>query len=160
MAGVEPRFDLDAYLHRIDYRRPVRAGLETLVALHRAHVAAIPFENLDIQLGRGVRLDGAAIQADLVQRQRGGYCFQQNELLRLALVAIGFEPQACEGRVRVGGGPVRPRTHMVLTVALDGRSWVLDVGFGGDGLTEPIAHDGRPVEQDGWTFRVMPEGAA
>jgi N-hydroxyarylamine O-acetyltransferase len=152
-------FDLDAYLRRIDYRGRAQADLPTLRALHRAHIDAIPFENLDIQMGAAVTLDPAALQAALVDRRRGGYCFQQNGLFRLALLAAGFTVTPCEARVRFGtAGEIRPRTHMVLVVTCEGQEWLADVGFGGEGLIEPIVIGAPPTDQEGWCYRTAPEG--
>ena len=151
-------FDLDAYLRRIGSPRPVGIDLATLRRLHRAHLQAIPFENLDIQMGRPIRIDPASVTADLVGRARGGYCFQQNALFRLALTAIGFAPRACEGRVRVEASGVRPRTHMVLIVPLESGEWLVDVGFGATGIAEPLLIGGPPTEYDGAVYRTVPEG--
>ncbi|PWT80066.1 MAG: hypothetical protein C5B57_12855 [Blastocatellia bacterium] len=71
---------------------------------------------------------------------------------------MGFEIETCEARVRLNAsGSIRPRTHMVLTVLCNDRQWLADVGFGGDGLVEPIAVDSTCVEQAGVVYRVMPE---
>jgi N-hydroxyarylamine O-acetyltransferase len=153
-------FNLDEYLTRIGYAGTITPDLATFVALHRAHVGAIPFENLDIQMGRGVSLDPEALQDKLVRHRRGGYCFEQNNLFMLALHSIGFAPVPREARVRLNaGGAPRPRTHMVLTLACDGRDWLADVGFGGEGLVEPLAFDGDPSEQVGLTYRASTEGS-
>jgi N-hydroxyarylamine O-acetyltransferase len=152
-------FDLPAYLARIGELRPARADIEALRALHRAHLAAIPFENLDIQMGLPIDLDLASLQNALVGRRRGGYCFQQNALFRFALEALGFAVRPLEARVRWNaGGATRPRTHMVLAVVVDGTEWLADVGFGGDGIVEPIGLDGTVGVQDGWAFRVSRDG--
>ena len=130
MPSVPEAFDLPAYLRRVGTPHLDGASIETLTRLHRAHIAAIPFENLDIQMGRSIRLDAASLQGALVERRRGGYCFQQNGLFRLALAALGFTPKAREARVRVDGpGAIAPRTHMVLAVPVDGVDWLADVGF-------------------------------
>jgi N-hydroxyarylamine O-acetyltransferase len=151
-------FDLDAYLARIGHRTSVRPDVETLFALQRRHLESIPFENLDIQMGAPIILDPDALQAALVRRRRGGYCFQQNGLFRLALTAIGFTPRPCEARVRLGGrGGISPRTHMILVVSLAGRDWLVDVGFGADGIVEPIEIGGLPAAQDGWAYRMVAE---
>lgn len=134
-------FDLGAYLARIGASRPLAASLEALRALHQAHAAAIPFENLDVLLGRPIRLDLDALQAKLVARRRGGYCFEQNTLFRAALEAIGFRVSPLAARVRAGASAVRPRTHMLLRVELPEGAWLADVGFGGDGLVHPLAFD-------------------
>lgn len=158
-ATVTDQFDLPAYLRRIRWTAPTRADLATLRALHMAHLSAIPFENLDIQMGLPIKIDAASIQASLVDRQRGGYCFQQNGLFRLALEAIGFRVQACDARVRLESGEaIRPRTHMVLLVTFDGAPWLTDVGFGASGIAEPLALGAAPVTQLGWQFRTVLEG--
>jgi N-hydroxyarylamine O-acetyltransferase len=152
-------FNLPDYLKRIGYAGTPQPDLETLVALHRAHTEAIPFENLDIQMGRGISLDPDALQAKIVRQRRGGYCFEQNSLFAMALDVIGFAVERHEARVRQqAGGAIRPRTHMVLIVTIAGRPCLADVGFGGDGLVEPIVMDGGEQEQLGFTYRVAPEG--
>ena len=149
-------FDLDAYLKRIGYAQTVAPDLATLTALHRSHVHAIAFENLEIQMGGSIKLDAETLQAKMVRRKRGGYCFEQNNLLLLALNSIGFTVEAREARVRQNdGGVVRPRTHMVLTVRCEDREWLADAGFGADGLVEPLAHDGGVIEQAGVLYRIV-----
>src|SRR5262245_46685487 len=128
---------LDAYLRRIGYRGPRAASPEALAALHEAHVAAVPFENLDILLGRTISLDLDALEAKIVSGRRGGYCFEQNTLFRAVLERLGFRVTSLAARVR-GGDVLRPRTHMLLRVDLDEGPWLADVGFGGDGLVHPL----------------------
>ena len=151
-------FDLGAYLRRINYSGATPPDSETLKGLHHAHIEAIPFENLEIQMGGSIALDLATLQAKMVGRRRGGYCFEHNTLFSTALRSIGFDVETCEARVRQGAeGATRPRTHMVLRVHCEGRTWLADVGFGGDGLIEPIPMDGNPVEQAGVWYRVARE---
>lgn len=149
--------DLGAYLGRIGLQEPPHADLAGLRALHLAHATSIPFENLDIQVGLPIRLDLASLQAKLVQRRRGGYCFEHNTLFQAALEAIGFEAIACEARVRLGAPVLLPRTHMLLLVRLDGGDWLADVGFGGEGLLGPVPLDGEPHAQFQNTYRVVVE---
>jgi len=156
---VDTEFDLDAYLRRLGYGAPLRTDLATLTALHRAHLDAIPFENLEIQMGGAIRLDLATLQAKMIARHRGGYCFEQNTLFAAALRAAGYVPLTCEARVRQGSGSaLRPRTHMVLLVPCQERMWLADVGFGGDGILEPLTLDGTPVDQAGHTYRIVSNG--
>jgi len=82
-------FDLNAYCARIGYAGPLTPTLETLHAVVARHAATIPFENLDVLLGRPIRLDAESLQKKLVRERRGGYCFEQNGLLLLALGAFG-----------------------------------------------------------------------
>jgi N-hydroxyarylamine O-acetyltransferase len=150
--------DLGAYLARIGLGALPKADGAGLRDLHFAHATTIPFENLDVQLGLPIRLDLASLQAKLVQKRRGGYCFEQNTLFRAVLEAAGFEVMACEARVRWGGQGLRPRTHMLLLVTFGDGPWLCDVGFGGEGLLFPVPMDGEISVQGENRYRVAPEG--
>jgi N-hydroxyarylamine O-acetyltransferase len=152
------RLDLDAYLRRIRYDGDAAPTHDTLVALHRAHLAAIPFENLDIVLGRGIAVDIDSVQAKLVERRRGGYCYEHGVLFAAVLERLGYRVERM--LARVGGEDLeRPRapTHMTLRVHADGRPWLADVGFG-SGLLEPLPFDGGPHAQGGWTLDLAQTG--
>ena len=151
--------DLGAYLRRIGLAEAPTADLAGLRALHCAHATSIPFENLDIQLGLPIRLDLASLQAKLVARRRGGYCFEHNTLFLAMLKAMGFDVIACEARVRLGAPALLPRTHMLLLARLEGTQWLCDVGFGGEGLLEPVPLDGAAHAQFLNTYRVAVEGS-
>ncbi|UZX21260.1 arylamine N-acetyltransferase [Streptomyces tanashiensis] len=151
--------DLDAYLARIGYDigrdGELAPDVRTLTALHRAHVAAIPFENLDVALGRQVPLDLKSLQGKLVDRRRGGYCYEQNSLLAAALERIGFQVAGRGARNRSRGATLPPVTHAVLAVTIDGEQWLADAGFGWQGVLEPVPlRAGARVEQSGWTFGI------
>lgn len=132
--------DLDAYFDRIGYRGSRAPTVETLHAISAAHVQAIPFENLDVLLGRGIDLDPRAVEAKLVHAGRGGYCFEQNSLLLHVLTALGYHARPISARVRLK----RPRditparTHVFVRVEVEGESWLADVGIGGLSLTSAI----------------------
>lgn len=153
--------DLQTYLARIgdpSTLRELGPTLETLFALHRAHVLSIPFENLDIRLGRPILLDLESLQAKLLHGRRGGYCFEQNALFAAVLERLGFEVTGLAARVRMGDARSTPRTHMILAVDIAGVRWLADVGFGGDTLLDPIRFDeDERVEQGAWSFRLVPE---
>jgi N-hydroxyarylamine O-acetyltransferase len=160
---MQGEFLLDKYLGRIGFHGTVRPGLATLAALHAAHADAIPFEALDPFLRRPVKLDLASVQAKLVCSRRGGYCFEQNVLLKSALEAIGFKVTALAGRVRwmsPPDSPLGPRTHMLLKVDLPGGPYLADVGFGACGLDSPLRFETDAVQQtDMGTFRLsQPDG--
>src|SRR5690606_6183767 len=113
---------------------------DTLAAIHVAHPAAMPFENLDPFLGRAVALDLATLEAKLIHGRRGGYCYEQNLLLMQVLRALGFRVGGLAARV-LWNRPkdaLTPRTHMLLRIDLDGRTWLADVGFGGLTQTAPL----------------------
>ena len=138
----------------------------------RAHMTAIPFENLDVLLGRGIRVDLDGVFAKLVTAGRGGYCFEHGTLFQAALRALGVDANAHAARVLlVTPKAEAPRTHMFLTVAVGDATWVLDPGFGGPGPIVPVplvegqevrhgrdAH--RMVRRDGeWVLEGMVNGA-
>jgi N-hydroxyarylamine O-acetyltransferase len=153
--------DLAAYFDRIGYRGAGAPTLETLNALAAAHAQAIPFENLDVLLGRGVDLEPDAVFDKLVRRRRGGYCFEQNSLFLSVLTALGFQARPLSARVRLTTPPGRtpPRTHLFLAVELDGQRWLSDVGVGALTLTsairfapdeeQPTAHETRRLVREG-----------
>lgn len=124
--------DIDAYFARIGWSGTVAADRTTLNAIAAHHTAAIPFENLDPYLDRPVDLAPAVLAAKLIHSGRGGYCFEQNGLLRLVLEAIGFAVTPLSGRVVWNMDPetVTARTHMVLRVDLAEGPVLIDCGFG------------------------------
>jgi len=138
--NVTAYLDLDAYCARVGYDGPRTPTLSTLHAITAAHTRAIPFENLDVLLGRGIAIDPAAIFAKLVVQRRGGYCFEQNGLLLAVLDTLGFQVVPISARVRWQRPRdfTPPRTHVFLRVELDGGSWLTDVGVGGMSLTAAL----------------------
>jgi N-hydroxyarylamine O-acetyltransferase len=154
--------DLNAYLNRIGFEGPLTPSLETLRALHFAHATHIPFENLDVLLGRGIRLDLDSIFQKLVLDRRGGYCFEQNTLFAAVLQELGFAVTKLAARVQMGSSEPRPRTHMLLRVDLREGSYIADVGFGGEGLLHPLPFrqdgDSEAYEVSGWRMRIVAQG--
>ena len=153
--------DLDAYFARVGYSGPRTPTLDTLRALHALHPAAIPFEAIDVLLGRGVDLTPAAVDAKLIAAKRGGYCFEQNNLFMRALTALGFAVEGLAARVRYlvpQGSPRTPRTHMALRVTIDGAPWLADVGFGGCVASAPLRLDTDEAQPTGHEpFRLAHE---
>lgn len=150
--------DLDAYFKRIGYSGDRRVSAETLKKVHAAHATHVPFENLDVLLGRPIKLDLESIQSKIVGAHRGGYCFEQNALLAAVLEQMGFAVTRLSGRVRYYTTRVLPRMHMVLKVDADGQSWLADVGFGGLGLIEAIPMVEHAEWQQGvWRLRLKCE---
>jgi N-hydroxyarylamine O-acetyltransferase len=123
--------DLDAYFRRIQWSGDRNPTLETLAGLIEAHTAHIPFENLDVLLGRSVRLDLEGLQDKIVSARRGGYCFEHATLFAAVLEAVGFRIARHAARV-VLFGPLAEakRDHMFMTVAIGDATYVADPGFG------------------------------
>ena len=149
-------FDLDAYLARIGL-----AGRPGIAEVHRAHVTSIPFENLDPRRGEPVSLTLEDVQRKLVTARRGGYCFEQNLLLKGALESLGAHVEPMLARVRVGSKPgvTRPRSHLLLRVTTGSVPWHADVGFGLRTPLEPLPFGpGDEHDQAGWRYRVVQDG--
>ena len=150
--------DLDSYFDRVLYSGDCQANYQVLETLHLAHASHIPFENLDILLGRRIHLDLESLLAKLVRSRRGGYCFEQNLLFAAVLEQLGFQVTRLAARVRRGASRLLPRTHMLLKVDLDGVPWLADVGFGGEGLLKPLPLiSGQVTRQYLWSYRVIEE---
>jgi N-hydroxyarylamine O-acetyltransferase len=145
---ASPEDDVSAYFQRIGYSGVREPTLPALCGIITGHTTAIPFENVDVLLGRGVRLDIGAVVDKLVHRGRGGYCFEHNTLLLHVLTALGFDAAGLAARVlwnRPEGDPTA-RTHMLLRVRLPEGDFLADVGFGGLSLTCPLRLDIGPEQ--------------
>lgn len=150
---------LSAYLARIGHADATPPTWATLAALHRAHVAAIPFENTEVMEGRTPSLALDDIVAKLVESRRGGYCFEQNTLFAAVLAALGLPVSLLMARVRFDRAEIRPRTHCLLRVEVDGHSCIADVGFGAWGLAAPLRLDAGVERHDGLlAHRLMKTG--
>lgn len=148
---------VDRYVARLGYAGPRDVSLRTLRDLHRAHLFAIPFENLDIHLGVPMTLDVEAMFAKLVDEQRGGWCFEMNGVFGRVLETLGFDVRYLSGAVgRAQGGWRAQGNHLVLLVTLD-RPWIVDVGFG-DGFLTPLPLEVGHYSQGPFEFRVSRDG--
>ena len=156
---------LEAYLCRIGVEPgapPLKADLACLTRIMRAQSEAIAFENIDVVCGRTISMDRLNVERKLVQSQRGGYCWEQNTLLQMALEEIGFDvvPLMCRVRWRKPDdalGPNTPFTHMALKVSMaNGSLFLADVGFAGTNSIAPVAlGDSEPQLLPEGQFRVI-----
>ena len=127
---------VQAYLDRIDFRGSTEPDLATLAALQRAHMLAVPFENLDIHLGRRLVLDPAVNYGKIVERGRGGWCFELNGLFAWLLVELGFDVTLLGSRVGGSESGGSDLAHLLLRIDLD-QPYIVDVGFG-EGALDPV----------------------
>jgi len=153
----DPVFDLEGYARRIGYDGDGRPTLATLAAIIGRHAQAIPFENIDVLAKRVPGLELEPLQRKLVHSRRGGYCFEQNNLLLAALRALDFTVRPLEARVRAGvpAEVATARTHMALCVTLDGDDWLADAGFGALAPVAPLrlgAPEPQPTPTGAYRF--------
>lgn len=152
--------DVAAYLERLDVQARGEPSIDALRVLHRAHVERVPYENLDIQLGRPTSVDPVEAAGRIV-RGRGGYCFHLNGSFSALLRELGYAvtrhlggvQRIAEDGARVNGG------HMALTVrglsdetCPDG-VWFVDVGLG-SALHEPVPLREGELRQGPFAYRL------
>ena len=149
--------DVSAYLDRIGYRGSVKCSFQVLRVLHRRHMFSVPFENLDIHLGRFIVLDQASFYNKIVRERRGGYCYELNGCFSWLLRSLGFKVEMLSASVAGRNGRYSPEfDHMTLLVHLKQR-WLVDVGFG-DSFTEPRQLDNAAPQRDhGWLYQIRKE---
>ncbi len=152
-------FSLGAYLARIGYQGVPSTDIGSVSELMRRQLFTVPFENLDVQAGKVVSMVPEDIVEKIVERKRGGYCYEVNGLFAMALAAIGVEYQFVAARPMFY--PVRrPRTHMAIVASIGGRKWLCDLGFGSYGIRAPIRLDAdEEVSQDDDRFSLKQEQA-
>jgi N-hydroxyarylamine O-acetyltransferase len=148
----------EGYLRRIGSENLTEPTAEALFALHRAHLLSVPFENLDIHLGRRIVLDEMALFDKIVHWRRGGFCYELNGLFHILLQEIGFRVTLLNAIIPEQlNGCGLPFDHPVLLVELNGR-WLLDVGFG-DAFRVPLRlEDGVEQEGAGSAYRLSAKG--
>lgn len=148
--------DTPAYLARIGFTDSARPDAETLQRLHLAHLYAVPFENLDISLGRQISCDGERFVRKIVDSRRGGFCYELNGAFAALLRELGFRVTLLSARVSREDGSASPDfDHMALLVDLE-EPWLADVGFGNSFLEPLRLKTELDQEQPGGPFRIVP----
>jgi N-hydroxyarylamine O-acetyltransferase len=151
--------DLDAYFERVAWGNGTQPTFETLCGILGAHMARIPFENLDVLLGLTPRLDLEGLQEKLVRDRRGGYCFEHITLLASVLQQLDFEVHIHTARVVLVWPPDRaPRSHGLIRVRLSSGEFLLDPGFGALAPRVPLPLNGTEARHDGERHWLGREG--
>ena len=150
-----PTFTLEQYFRRIQFHGDAKADLNTVAAMMRGQLMNVPFENLDVQAGKIISLDHNAIVEKILERQRGGYCYEVNGLFAMALDALHI-PYFFVAARPLAHGPKKPKTHMAIIVTFGAEQWLCDCGYGGYGIRAPIRlhPTGTEVNQDGELFML------
>ena len=149
--------DIESCLERIEYKGPTEPTLETLRGLQKAFLLKVPFENLDIHLGRRISLCPESIYEKIVTRKRGGFCYECNILFFDLLGGLGFQVEYLSARMVKGGSLTPEYDHMVLLARLESE-YLVDVG-NGQSCKEPLRIDGsNRAASEGYTYRAGSHG--
>jgi N-hydroxyarylamine O-acetyltransferase len=162
---------VERYLERLAVRAGDRRDLDLLRELQAAHLRTIPFENLSIHLGEELSLDRDALTRKILERHRGGFCYELNGLFALLLVELGYGVELLGARVSDGGTFGPPLDHLVLRVTIPASQsgaaaavdhscevWLVDVGFGMHSLYPLPWEPGVDHRDPGGVFRLDASG--
>ncbi|MBP4138647.1 arylamine N-acetyltransferase family protein [Flavobacterium geliluteum] len=149
-------FNLQHYLDRIKFFGPIELNFEGIKKLMQCQLFSVPFENIDVQAGKIISLSGDDIVDQIVHKNRGGYCYQINGLFSLALQEIGVPHYYVAARPLVNPGQ-NPKTHLAIIATIENEAYLIDLGFGGNSIREPLklSQTDREIQHDFDTFTLV-----
>lgn len=147
-------FSLTNYLQRIAFEGQASANLQSITQMMQQQLRCVPFENLEVQARQLISLVPEKIVEKIIHQRRGGYCYEINGLFSMALAALGVP------FIWVAARPMfypvrRPKTHMAIVAEIEGRSWLIDLGFGSYGINAPLPLDALNLETEQGFDRFM-----
>ena len=152
--------NVERILERIGYAGSTKVDIDTVSALQRQFMFRVPFENLDIHLGRTIHLESEPVFDKIVTGHRGGFCFEVNEVFFRLLVGLGFSVTRAASTVLKNGGDAgapHPFDHETVIVTIKGEQWLTDVGFGHSALAPLKLDDEQPQQDEAGTFHLLRE---
>ncbi|AEM85428.1 arylamine N-acetyltransferase family protein [Streptomyces violaceusniger] len=158
-------FDATTYLQRIGAEGKSAPTLDTLRTLHKRHLMAVPYDNATAadRLPASRRLAGVPLDEvfdHVVTRGNGGVCYELNRLFHALLTELGFDARTVTAAVRLANGSFGPEDeHSFNLVVLDGRTYLVDVGFIGPSYLEPVRLSDEEQHQHGCSYRVARRGS-
>ncbi|MNX40245.1 N-hydroxyarylamine O-acetyltransferase [compost metagenome] len=149
-------FELPQYLDRINFSEEIELTIEGITKLMRSQLFSVPFENIDVQAGKVISLNGDDIVDQIVNNNRGGYCYQINGLFSLALQEIGIPHYYVAARPMVNPGQ-NPKTHLGIIATIENEEYLIDLGFGGNSIRKPLklSDAGIEIQHDSDTFTLV-----
>jgi N-hydroxyarylamine O-acetyltransferase len=130
-------FTLQKYFDRIRFTGKTHSNIESITKIMQCQLFNVPFENLDVQAGKSISLAANDIVDKIINRNRGGYCYEVNGLFALVLQEMGIPYLFVAARPLVT--PIEnPKTHMAILATIEGEDYLIDLGFGGNGIREPL----------------------
>ncbi|SHL84406.1 arylamine N-acetyltransferase family protein [Flavobacterium saccharophilum] len=149
-------FNLQQYLDRIKFSGEIELTIEGITKLMRSQLFSVPFENIDVQAGKVISLNGDDIVNQIVNLNRGGYCYQINGLFSLALQEIGIPHYYVAARPLVNPGQ-NAKTHLGIIATIENEDYLIDLGFGGNSIRQPLklSEIGTEIQHDSDTFTLV-----
>lgn len=151
-----PSFNLKHYLERIKFSGEIELNFEGIKKLMQSQLFSVPFENIDVQAGKTISLIGDDIVSQIVDKKRGGYCYQINGIFSLALQEIGLSHYYIAVRPLVNPGQ-NPKTHLAIIAKIENEEYLIDLGFGGNSIREPLklSEIETEIQQGDDTFKLV-----
>lgn len=132
------------------------ADIEFLRELQSKHIARYSFNSLAVVLGQDISLEIEAIFSKIVEKQRGGYCFEHNKLVLSVLGELGFDARLLMAKVIYNRDVDVARTHRITLLNLDGDDYIVDTGFGHFGARFPVKLQlGLEQDQGDAVYRII-----
>jgi len=149
-------FDLQQYLNRINFQGEIQLNLEGIKKLMQSQIFSVPFENIDVQSGKPISLLGDDIVNQIVNKNRGGYCYQINGIFSLMLQEIGLPHYYIGVRPLVNPAP-NAKTHLAIIATIENEEYLIDLGFGGNSIREPLklSEIGTEIQHGSDTFTLV-----
>ncbi|SDY40288.1 N-hydroxyarylamine O-acetyltransferase [Flavobacterium aquidurense] len=149
-------FNLQQYLDRIKFSGEIELNIEGITKLMRSQLFSVPFENIDVQAGKVISLNGDDIVNQIVNLKRGGYCYQINGLFSLALQEIGIPHYYVAARPLVNPGQ-NAKTHLGIIATIENEDFLIDLGFGGNSIRKPLklSEVATEIQHDSDTFTLV-----
>lgn len=151
-----PNFNLQQYLDRVKFSGEIELTLAGIKKLMQSQLFTVPFEDLDVQAGKIISLNGDDIVDQIVTKKRGGYCYQINGIFSLVLQEIGIPHYYIAARPMVNPGE-NAKTHFGIIATIENEDYLIDLGFGGNSIREPLklSETGKEIQQDSDTFTLL-----
>ena len=153
---VIPTIQQMAKAYLADLELTASADVEFLRELQSKHIARYSFNSLAVVLGQDISLEVEAIFSKIVEKQRGGYCFEHNKLVLTVLEELGFDVRLLMAKVIYNRDVDVARTHRVTLLNLDGEDYIIDAGFGHFGARFPVKLElGLEQDQGDAVYRII-----
>ncbi|WPO77577.1 arylamine N-acetyltransferase family protein [Flavobacterium sp. KACC 22761] len=150
-----PSFNLQQYLDRINFSGQIELDFAGIKKLMQSQLFSVPFENIDVQAGKIISLAGDDIVDQIINKNRGGYCYQINGIFSLALQEIGIPHYYIAARPMVNPGE-NAKTHFGIIATIENEEYLIDLGFGGNSIREPLklSEIGKEIQHDSDIFTL------